>query len=117
MNDFDLNSKLKALQLPERDADYWEMFPRRVLANARATPGQRVQLVWWPRLAWGGGIAFACLVIGLCLRPGGSCPLNAVSHAMQTTRSFHRELAQLPRQARALMRIDHGLRSLIEEQP
>ena len=117
MNDFDLDSKLKALPLPERGADYWEMFPRRVLAGARATPGERFQPAWWPRLALGGGMALASLVIGLCLSPGGSCPLKVVFHATQNARSFHRELAQLPQRARALMRIDHGLRSLIEEQP
>jgi hypothetical protein len=117
MNDLDLDAKLKALQVPERDADYWELFPRRVVATARATPGQRFQPVCWPRLALGGGFAFACLVIALCLSPGGECPLKAVFHATQSARSLHRELAQLPMRARALMRIDHGMRSLIEEQP
>lgn len=117
MNDFDLDAKLKALQVPEHDADYWEMFPRRVLAGAHATPRERVQPVWWPRLALGGGFALASLVIGLCLSPGRDCPLKTVYYAMQGARAFPRELAQLPARARALMRIDHGLRSLIEDQP
>ena len=117
MKDSDLDSELKALPLPERDAEYWESFPQRVLAKAYATPVRKARPVWLPRLALGGGIAFACLMIGLCLSPGGICPLQAVSHATQRARSFHKELAQLPDRARVLMRIDHGLRSLIEEQP
>jgi hypothetical protein len=117
MNDFDLDSKLKTLRVPGRDPVYWEMFPRRVLIHARATPPQRSRSGWLPRLAWGGSVAFACLMMGLCLSPHCNCPLKAVSYAMQSAKSFHSELAQLPQQARALMRIDHGLHSLIEEQP
>jgi hypothetical protein len=117
MNDFDLDSELKALTVPERDADYWEMLPRRVLARTRVTPRQRVPPLWRPRRAWAGGIAFACLLIGLCLSPARNGPLKAVSQATDRAKSFHKELVQLPERARALMRIDHGLRSLIEEEP
>jgi hypothetical protein len=117
MNDFDLDSQLRALPVPERDAEYWEAFPQRVLVKAYAMPMQKAQHVWLPRLALAGGIAFACLMIGLCLSPGGSCPLKAVSRATQHVRSFRKELAQLSNGARALMRVDHGLKYLVEEQP
>jgi len=117
MNDFDLDSQLRGLPVPEREAEYWDMFPRRVLARAHAAPVRPVQTVWRPHLAWGGGLAFACLMIGLCLSPGGACPLQAVSLATQRARSFHHQFVQLPDLARSLMRIDHGLNSLVEERP
>ena len=117
MKESELDSKLRALQVPERDPDYWEMFPRNVTRQAREMPVQEVRTSWLPRLAWGGGIAFACLMIGLCLSHSPACPLEIASYAVHSAKSFHAEMAQLPKQARDLMRIDHGLHKLIEEQP
>jgi hypothetical protein len=69
MNDLDLEKKLKAAQVPARDEDYWESFPRLVSAKLRTTPAERpaAEHHWLPRLAWGGSIAFACLVIGFAI--------------------------------------------------
>jgi hypothetical protein len=117
MNESDLDSKLKTLHVPERDADYWEMFPRNVMRRARAVQVPRSRPNWFPRLAWGGSIAFASLMIGLCVSHSPACPLEIASYAVKSAKSFHTEMAQLPKQARALMRIDHGLKKLIEEQP
>ena len=117
MNDFDLDSKLKALHVPERDADYWEMFPRRVLARTRVLPARNASRAWRPRLAWGGGIAFALLVISFSSCPGLRCPIQTLACAMHNVKAIRMELARLPQQARALMRIDHGMPSLIEDQP
>lgn len=118
MNDFDLESKLKTVRVPERGEDYWEAFPRRVLAKSRATPVERIQRVWLPRLVWGSSIAFACLVVGFWFGHGFGRPQKTVSYAlMKNARSFHAELAQLQKGVHTLMRIDHGLHSLIEDQP
>lgn len=70
MNDFDLESKLKTVRVPERGGEYWESFPHRVLAKSRATPVERPQRVWLPRLVWGSSIAFACLVAGFWFEIG-----------------------------------------------
>jgi hypothetical protein len=61
MNDKDLEKKLKAARVPERGEDYWESFPRLVSAKLRTAPAKRpvIEHHWLPRLAWGGGIAFA----------------------------------------------------------
>ena len=117
MNDFDLDSKLKAARVPERGEDYWETFPARVLAKSRATPVESIPGLWLPRLAWGGGIAFACLMIGACFGSGLDCPRKTVSYAMQSVKSFQADLAQFPGRVRNVMQIEHGLHALIEDQP
>jgi hypothetical protein len=116
MNDFDLDSKLKAVRLPERGEDYWETFPARVLAKSRATPAERVQRAWLPRLAWGSAIA--CLLAGIWLGSGAGHPQKTVCYAlMKNMKSLHAELAQFPERVRTLMQVEHGMHSLIEDQP
>ena len=66
MNDFDLESKLKSIRLPARTEDYWEDFPAQVRAKLRPRGADRVpRIAWFPRLAWAGSIAYACLLISL----------------------------------------------------
>ena len=36
MKNFDLDSELKSARVPERGGDFWDAFPRRVLAELRA---------------------------------------------------------------------------------
>lgn len=118
MNDFDLDSKLKAARVPEREEDYWEMFPAGVLAKARTMRVERVQRSWRPRLAWGSGGAFAFLIVALSLHPGAGHPQITVCHAlMENVKLFQAELAQFPESVRNVMQIDHGLHALIEDQP
>ena len=68
MKNFDLDSELRALRVPERDQDFWDAFPQRVLAELRAgpavPPARRTSM---PRLACGFGVALACLAAGFCL--------------------------------------------------
>ena len=116
MNDFDLDQKLKALRAPERDPAYWELFPRRVLVRASALPKPGESPVWFPRLAWGAGVAFAVLVVAFSSCPGLACPMKTVAYAVQRARAFEAELAELPQRARALVRIDHGLHGLLTEE-
>lgn len=54
MKDFDLESKVKAVRVPERDEDYWEAFPRRMLTELRSVPVERpVRRAFIPGLLWG----------------------------------------------------------------
>jgi hypothetical protein len=118
MNDFDLDSKLKALRVPERGEDYWGTFPARVLAKSRATPVERVQRAWLPHLAWGSSIALACLVAGFWLGSSAGHPQKTVCYALiKNLKSFHAELAQFPERVRTVMQMEHGMHSLIEDQP
>ena len=114
MNDFELESKLKGVPLPERSEDYWENFPARVRWRLRRTaPKQEVSESWFPRFAWKMGVGFACLVIGLFVL---NQPLKAASCAIfKNERIIRQQLAELPTHLRILMADEHGLHSLVAE--
>ena len=81
MTNRELNDLLKSAPVPERDAEYWEEFPKRVVrglersshqdsrSGARLRPAG--EPVWssglWPKLAFAIGLAAVCLVIGLLI--------------------------------------------------
>ena len=117
MNDFELESKLKSVPLPARTEDYWENFPVRVRAKLRPDRAD-----WAPRnnpspwLVWAGGIACACLVIGLsvwCERHPRQNPFYAL---IQNERAIRKELAQFPGHLRVFMQDEHGMHRLIADQ-
>jgi len=118
MNDSDLDSKLRSAPVPSRGDDYWDDFPQRVRAQLRrpvpverTTPG-----AWWPRLAWGGGIAFACLVASLLLWCGPGQLRHEVSIAMFQNEKSFREFAQISNHLRVLLQDQHGLHNLVADQ-
>lgn len=67
MNDWELNDLLRQARVPERSEDYWREFSDRVMrrlrTKARELPSRRRP---WT-LAWGLGLAAACLVLGFAL--------------------------------------------------
>jgi hypothetical protein len=109
MNDFELDSRLKAIPLPPRTAEYWEQFPssvRRQLYPALAMPA-RTTLA--RRLTWSSAGALAGLIFVLALW----LTLNVmVEHA----RAFQGKLVKLPGHLRVLMADEHGLHYLIADQ-
>lgn len=68
MNDSELHHLLRQARVPERSQDYWQAFPqrveRRIRAEARESRYRRPR-TW--SLAWGVGLATACLVLGFVL--------------------------------------------------
>ena len=117
MNDSELDSKLRMLRVPERDEEYWEALPCRVVTKAVRRPVAAPARILFPRLAWAGAVALAILLVafGWCI--GSGIPRKTIRYAALSVRSFQRELAQVPQRARTLMRVDRGLQGLIEEQP
>jgi hypothetical protein len=115
MNDFELESKLKSVPLPERSEDYWENFPARVRRQMRRTtaaPGIRENRL--PQFAWKMSAGFACLVVGLFVL---NQPLKAASGAIfNKERTFRRELTQLPDHLRMFMQDEHGMYYLVAGQ-
>jgi hypothetical protein len=116
MNDFDLESKLKSVPLPERSEDYWENFPSQVRWRLRRTaPKPAAGESGFPRFAWRMGAGFACLVIGLLVL---NQPLKAASCAIfKNERIIRQQLAGLPAHLRILMADEHGLHYLVAEKP
>jgi hypothetical protein len=119
MNDFELEKKLKAARVPVRDEDYWESFPRLVSARLRAAPAGRpmVERHWLPRLAWGGGIAFACLVIGFAIGHWhGRMEKNDPYALLQNGKVLHEVLTLFPNRVRAIIQDEHGIQLVLSDQ-
>ncbi|HEY5233394.1 MAG TPA: hypothetical protein VIK35_07675 [Verrucomicrobiae bacterium] len=114
MNDFELQSKLKTVPLPERTEEYWEDFPARVRVELRRTaPREDLTEHGLPQFAWRLGASFACLVIGLFVL---GQPLKAASNTIfKNERTIRCQLAELPHHLRVLMADEHGLHYLVAE--
>lgn len=122
MNDSNLDKKLKAAQVPPLEAGYVEDFPRSVMARIRSTsqPARRPEYKWMPRLAWGGGIVFACLLIGFVLgerQARMEKETVAVADPLADVKMVRETLTLFPHQVRAIIRDEHGLQLVISEKP
>jgi hypothetical protein len=120
MTDFDLEKKLKAAPVPTRDEGYWESFPRLVSAKLRSTPVERpvVERHWLPRLAWGGGIAFACLMLGFGLGHWhGQKQKNDPYTLLQNGKMLREVLTLFPNRVRAIVQDEHGVQLVLAVQP
>jgi hypothetical protein len=115
MNDFELESKLRSVPVPERPPEYWENFPARVRLQLRRTTSKpEVRENRLPQFAWKMSIGFACFVIGLLVL---GQPLKAASGAFfNKERMFRCELEQLPDHLRVFMQDDHGMHYLVADQ-
>ena len=108
MNDQELTDRLKSVRVPARSAEYWEDFPgavRRQLDSAPVSSERARPLL--PRLAWAGGLAYACFVF--VVMPG---PVHTM---LKTEKCFRHELAQLPAHLKMFMADEHGLHYLVTE--
>ena len=112
MNDFELESKLKNLRVPERTEDYWENFPAQVRVNLRRAAIKPVaENFWLPRLAWAGGLTLALALVCLQLHP-----LQTMSLAIaKQERQFHTQLARLDTGLHKLMLNTDGMGYLLAE--
>ena len=117
MKDFDLESKVKAVRVPERDEDYWEAFPRRVLAELRRVPAERpARRAFMPGLLWCGRLALACLMLGFCLWQS-RMPMT-LSHALRKDeQELRQSVTRFQNNLGRFMQDEHGLHRLIEDQP
>lgn len=108
MNDFELESRLKAIPLPTRLDEYWEQFPSSVRSQLRPVVAGRPRMSFAHRLAWSSAAALACLILALALWP-------TVEVMVKDVRTVRRELVQLPGHLRVLMADEHGLRYLVAD--
>jgi hypothetical protein len=134
MNESELNEVLKRATVPERKADYWEQFPRRVtteLERLRQTaPVQRLSDAShaWPwaavfrflgaKPAFAVGVAVVCLALGFFLgfwrgqRSPGSDPQLAAA------RKYFNEIEALfPNQVRAIVFDQQGTHLVLAQEP
>jgi len=114
MNDFELESKLKSVRVPERTEAYWEDFPSRVSVQLpRERRGFAPQRAWGLRLARAGGFALAVALVFACVE---FHPLRAVSLAItKQQRQIHAQLARLDTGLHKLMLNTDGMGYLLTE--
>jgi hypothetical protein len=114
MNDFDLDSKLKSVPLPERPEDYWESFPAKVRLNMRRARTESARRnLWLPRAAWADGFALAVVLLFFCVQ---FQPLKTTSVVIQKQENHLRmQFAQFQTKLRVFMQDEHGMHYLIAE--
>jgi hypothetical protein len=122
MKDFDLESKIKSVRVPERDGEFWQTLPRRVLAKAQAAPEARPPAFPSPPSHYSlftilnSKFVLAVLLLGLCLWQ--SRMPQAISRVLlKDGREMRQALAQFPSRLDTLMRDEHGLHNLILDPP
>jgi hypothetical protein len=114
MNDFELETKLKKVRVPERPDEYWDDFPSRVRVQL---PRERrefaPQSAGRPRLAWACGLALAFALVFVCVE---FHPFQTVSLAItKQQRQFHAQLARLDAGLHVLMLNTDGMGYLLTE--
>jgi hypothetical protein len=116
MNDFDLESKIKGLRVPDRDEDYWEDFPRSVVVELRRRPLEEpARRIFMPGLLRGARLALTCLMVGFCVWQ--SRMPREISHALrQNEKELRQSMARFENNLGRLMQDEHGLHKLIEDQ-
>jgi len=114
MNDFELESKLKSVRVPERAKEYWNDFPSSVrMQLPRERREFTPQNAGRPHLAWAGGLALAVALVLACVQ---FHPLQTASLAItKQQRQFHAQLARLDTGLHKLMLNTDGMGYLLTE--
>jgi hypothetical protein len=114
MNDFDLESKLKSVRVPERTEEYWDDFPSRIRVQLRRQRREFTPVsAWPPRLAWAASFALAVALVFVCLE---FHPLQTVSATIAWHgNNFRAHLAQLETGLHRLMLNTDGMGYLLAE--
>jgi hypothetical protein len=131
MNDQELNEVLKRATVPERGAEYWEQFPRRVTAEMERrrhdAGGTQTDNAWsWaaalrflranPSFAL--GLAAFCVLICLALGSWNWRPAPATDPSLAEVRKYFHELEALfPNQLQAIMFDQQGAHLVLANEP
>ena len=112
MNDFELESMLKNLPVPERSRRYWNDFPAQVRAQLQSQPAPApAARPSFSSLFWRFTLGSACLAT-TCLALNQ--PLHQLSVAVaQNEINLSYQIQVFPRHLHALMACDHGLHYLV----
>jgi hypothetical protein len=119
MKNFDLESKIKSVRVPERDGEFWQTLPQRVLAKAQAAPEPKTHAAPFRHSLFtvlNSQLALACLVLGFCLWQ--SRMPQAVSRVLlQDEQEVRQTLDRFHGRLDMLMRDEHGLHNLVQDTP
>lgn len=114
MNNFNLDAVLKAAKTPQGSAEDWNDIPCEVLAELRRVSApERVATRQSLRLAWGIGLAMACLAIAFSIgywRGQASSP-----DVLQNAKVIRETLAMFPNRVRAIVQDERGLSLVLSD--
>lgn len=121
MNNAELDKLLKSAPVPDRSAEFWEQFPKRVTAKIHwqsqrlaAAPEARRQA--FPS-AWAMAAAAACFVLALTLTLYRSQLRRDAAGEVARAEKYYREIeAMFPNQVQAIIFDDQGPRLALAEQ-
>lgn len=118
MNDSELNRILKSAETPQRNDEYWKDFPGQVARQLkRPLPPERRAAGWWPRLAWAGGLAAVCIVVGFIVghRSGHNETANGNGQLLQSGKLINEVMTMFPNRVRAIVKDESGIRLVLSE--
>jgi hypothetical protein len=118
MKKFDLESKIRSIRVPEREPEFWEKMPGRVLEHAHSgdSAGRRHLPFPSPFIVAMARISVACVVAGVCLWQSG-LPQTMSRNLIKDEKALRQSLNQVPKHLEAMMRDEHGLHYLIQDSP
>jgi hypothetical protein len=106
MNDFDLKSKLMAVRVPERSAEYWDDFPSHVrMQLARRVQAERLYWQDRPRV-WNRNLALAWVLLVFSLLP-------VFFAALKDEGMLRQEASRWSHGIHVLMADQHGMQSVV----
>jgi hypothetical protein len=115
MNDFELQSRLKGVPVPERPKEYWQDFPARMSRQLRRPVKLEASSEAEPLLRFAWQLAAGAAILCVCLAVLNQ-PLRAASTAMlEKEIALRRELDMFPKHLRILMADDHGMQYLVAD--
>lgn len=120
MNADELDALLKSAQVPEREAAYWSDFPKTVtrrLAQGRRPGLSRSSPRRGPLLAWGFGLATACILAGFFFGFWRGRTSTDAPEAAALERLFREVDILFPNQVQAIIIDEGGPRLVLSEQP
>jgi len=118
MNDSELNRTLKSAEPPPRTDEYWADFPGQVARQlTRPLPPERRATNWLPRLAWAGGLAAVCGLIGFVLGHQWGQPETASNNGqvLQNEKVIREVMAMFPNRVRAIVKDEAGMQLVLSE--
>ncbi len=114
MKNSELDKLLQSVPVPEREAEFWQDFPKSVtrrLAQVRSSSFSLPARHRIPALAWAVGLATACIVLGFALGFWKGRDAGPSVKELAAMHKYYREITSLfPNQVRAIVIDENGPR-------
>jgi hypothetical protein len=118
MNDAELKALLKKARTPDRPEEFWDLFPRRVIAAFnRRSSARQTEMRRAPRLAWALAMVTCLVVAGFLGYRHWHAEQDPGLKMLQNAKLIRETLALFPNQVRAIVQDEHGLQVVLSDKP